>query len=384
MKITRIEPIALSYPLPPEAQYRVGSVRRVKYDCLLVRVHTDEGITGIGETCLWVGEEGLGRAVEGRIGPRFVGRDPFAVEKLTIPTDDLAENAALAAIDVACWDIIGKATDTPVFKLLSPDGAYEEVLRGYASAGVFYEWDKHPEQIVDEALHWLDDGWTAFKLRMGTDWERFGITVSSFLALMEKVAAAVNGRMDLMVDAGARCRDVPEAVELARGLEQLGFLWLEEPLPRIPADNAAVAEQVEILITGGEGFIAPQQFKPFIEAGGYDIVQPDASRTGLTGWLKVAAMAERTGRRCIPHCWFNAVVIAENAAAVAAIPNRMFMEYNANPNPLKHAILVEPLQPERGYFHMPNKPGLGVELDDDALQHFPYVEGPQYVPHYAD
>lgn len=391
MKITAIEPIALSFLLPPEWQYRVGTMRRCKYDCLLVRLRTDEGISGIGETCLWVHPTALRQAIE-QLGPRFLGRSPFDVEKLTIPGESAvlgaarardtthAQSAALAAIDVACWDIIGQATDTPVYKLLCRDGDYETTLRGYASAGVFYEWYDRPEQLVDEALRWIDEGWTAFKMRMGTDWEHDGITSASFLGLMEKVATAVAGRMDLMVDAGARCRDIAEAVEIANGLEKLGFLWFEEPLRRVAADYAAVASQTGILITGGEGYVAPQQFSEFLAKGGYEIVQPDSSRTGLTGWMKVAAMAERYGRWCIPHCWFNAVVIASNAHAVAAIPNRLFMEYNANPNPLKSEILVEPLAPQRGYFHLSDKPGLGVELAEEALARFPYVEGPQYVP----
>jgi len=394
MKITALEPLAMSFPLPAEWQYRVGKMRRRKYDCLLVRVHTDEGISGIGETCLWVHPSALRQAVE-QLKPRLLGRSPFDVEKLTIPVQgavlnaaraqdaDYAQNAALAAIDVACWDIVGQAANTPVYKLLCRDGDYETTLRGYASAGVFYEWYDRPEQLVDEALRWIDDGWTAFKMRMGTDWERDGVTVAAFLGLMDKVASAVNGRMDLMVDAGARCRDVAQALEIARGLEQLGFLWFEEPLPRQPEDNAALASQTGILITGGEGFVAPRQFHPFLAQGAYEIVQPDSSRTGLTGWMKVASMAQRYDRWCIPHCWFNAVVIASNAHAVAAAPNRLFMEYNANPNPLKSEILLEPLAPQRGYFHLSDKPGLGIELDDRALQRFPYVEGPQYVPLYA-
>lgn len=394
MKITATEPLAMSFPLPSEWQYRVGKVRRAKYDCLLVRVHTDEGLCGIGETCLWVHPSALRQAID-ELAPRLLGRDPFDVEKLTIPGESAtlnaarsrdtiyARNAALAAIDVACWDIIGKATDTPVYKLLCAEGDYETTLRGYASAGVFYEWYDRPEQLVDEALRWIDEGWTAFKMRMGTDWEHDGITNVSFLDLMEKVATAVDGRMDLMVDAGARCRDIAQAVEIASGLERLGFLWFEEPLPRLAADYAAVASQTGILITGGEGYVAPQQFHEYLATGGYEIVQPDSSRTGLTGWMKIAAMAQRYGRWCIPHCWFNGVVIASNAHAVAAAPNRLFMEYNANPNPLKSEILREPLAPQRGYFHLSDKPGLGIELDEKALARFPYVEGPQYVPLFA-
>lgn len=380
VRITDIEVIGLSFPLPPEGQYRVGRSKRVKYDCLVVKVYTDEGITGIGETCLWVKPDALRKAIDHKLKARFVGRSPFDIEKLSIPTTDVAQNAGLAAIDVACWDIIGKATDTPVYRLLSKEGEYAQTLRGYASAGVFHEWYDRPEQLVDEALRWIDDGWTAFKMRMGTDWERSGVTVARFLGLMEKVAAAVDGRMDLMVDAGCRCRSVTQAVDIAKGLEQLGFLWFEEPLPRVPADYAALTSQVEIPITGGEGFVAPQQFAEFLAQGGYDIVQPDASRTGLTGWMKIAAMAERRAKKCVPHCWFNAVAIAENAHGVAAIPNRLFMEFNANYNPLKNEILRDPLVPERGLFHLPDKPGLGIELDEEATKRFPYVEGPQYAP----
>jgi L-alanine-DL-glutamate epimerase-like enolase superfamily enzyme len=245
---------------------------------------------------------------------------------------------------------------------------------------VFYEWYKRPEQIVDEALRWIDEGWTAHKLRMGTDWAHSGITASAFLELMAKVAEAVDGRMDLMVDAGSRCRSVQEALDVANGLAELGFLWLEEPLKREPELNAELTSQVDILITGGEGFVSPPQFAPYLQQGAYDVVQPDSSRTGLTGWMKVASLAQRYGAPCIPHTWFNAVVIASNVHAVAAIPNRMFMEYNANHNPLKHEILVDPIVPEKGTFHLSGRPGLGIELDERALARFPYVEGSQYVP----
>ena len=387
MHITNFETFLVSHKFPEENLWWGGSWDQdfvgLRFNAVVLRVRTDEGITGLGEAMPWGDCAALAATIHG-LKSRFVGRDPFDVEKLTVPGADPSQNSALAAIDVALWDIVGKATNTPVYRLLADDGDVQPTnIRTYASGGVGYAWFKRPEQVVDEVLRHKERGFTAFKMRIGSAWGTSNVTISRFAALLEKVRLAMGDDMDLMLDANGRFRTVSEAVEVARVLDGLGARWFEEPVSPYgeggPARYNEIRDQARIPISGGEGFNSLSQHQPFLKADAYDIVQPDATFIGMTRAYKVARLYHQIGRPCIPHSWTTAIAQAANAHLVAAIPNRVMLEIQQIGNPLLTDLVDNPIPVDRGFVDVSDRPGLGIDLNEDALKRYPFEQNGIWV-----
>ena len=183
--------------------------------------------------------------------------------------------------------------------LLRP-GAPDRV-RLYASSGCRYDWRDRPEQLIDEALEYIAQGFTAMKFRIGTEWAWDGVTVDRFLGLVRELVQEVDGRMELMLDGNCRFTE-EQALAVALELDRLGFTWFEEP---VPWDNnvdgyARLCAAVDMPITGGESFTTLERFRPYLDKRAYDIVQPDAALCGITEALRIAEVAHRYGRRYLP------------------------------------------------------------------------------------
>ena len=388
MRITDFETFLVSYAFPEEDYWWGGSWDQdfvgLRFNGIILRVRTDEGLTGLGETNPWGDCRKVEAIIQG-LKPRFVGRSPFDVEKLTVPGVNPQENNALAAIDVALWDLVGKATNTPVYRLLAADGDTQpKHIRTYASGGVGYAWFKRPEQVVDEVLRHKENGFTAFKMRIGSAWGKAGVTVRQFASLLGKVRAAMGDDMDLMLDANGRFRTVEEAVEVAHVLEDLRARWFEEPVSPYgeggPERYNRIRAATGVPISGGEGFNSLEQHQPFLKAGAYDVVQPDCTFIGMTRAYRLATMYHRLGRPCIPHSWTNAIAHAANAHLVAAIPNRVMLEVQQIKNPMLTDLVDNPLPVDKGFVDVSDRPGLGIELDEAALRRYPFAESGIWVP----
>ena len=388
MRITDFETFLVSYAFPEEDYWWGGSWDQdfvgLRFNGIILRVRTDEGLTGLGETNPWGDCRKVEAIIQG-LKPRFVGRSPFDVEKLTVPGVNPQENNALAAIDVALWDVVGKATNTPVYRLLAADGDTQpKHIRTYASGGVGYAWFKRPEQVVDEVLRHKENGFTAFKMRIGSAWGKAGVTVRQFASLLGKVRAAMGDDMDLMLDANGRFRTVEEAVEVAHVLEDLRARWFEEPVSPHgeggPERYNRIRAATSVPISGGEGFNSLEQHQPFLKAGAYDVVQPDCTFVGMTRAYRLATMYHRLGRPCIPHSWTNAIAHAANAHLVAAIPNRVMLEVQQIKNPMLTDLVDNPLPVDKGFVDVSDRPGLGIELDEAALRRYPFAESGIWVP----
>lgn len=389
MRITRFETFLCTYTFPEEKCWWGGrwsyDLKGVRYNAIILRVHTDEGITGLGEANPW-GDCPALEAMIHRMEPRFVGRDPFAVEKLTTQSADEQVNRALAAIDVALWDIIGKATETPVYRLLARDGDVQpKGIRTYASGGVGYTWHDRPEQVVDEVLRHKADGFTAFKMRIGSAWGLAGVTLKRFSQLLGQVRAAMGDDMDLMLDANARFRTVGEAIEVVHILDDLGARWFEDPVNHSGEDGPELINQLrasasKVAVSGGETYHSLEQHQRFVKARAFDIVHVDSTWMGLTGAYRLARMYHQMGRPCIPHSWTNAIAHAANAHLVAAIPNRVMLETQAIDNPMLTDIVDHPIPVDKGFIDVPERPGLGIELDEEALRRYPFTENGIFVP----
>ncbi len=384
IKITDVKCTIMSFELPKEKQWLTGRSVTWKTDAILVEVFTDKGIVGIGEPTPYAGPERVKPYVEQNVRPSAIGMNPFDVEQIAGFWGDgfsrgFGPQLGWAGFDVACWDIIGKAKGMPVHKILCTEGEPQPHIRMYASGGVEYAWYKRPEDLIDEAVRHKEEGYTAFKYRIGTDWKASGITLDKYITYVRKLREAVGPKMDLMQESNMRLT-FEECMELGKVLEELKFLWFEEPVnTRRPG---ALEQYIQInqsmpnvMVSGGEQLVNRFDFKEWIDRGAYDIVQPDANTTGITEMWHIARLARLKNKYCCPHNWHGGLTTMANAAIVAAIPNHLVLELNQTYNPFKEEVFQDPLVVKKGYMDLPNKPGYGVELKPDLAKKFPYLPG---------
>ncbi len=373
MKITGVETILLSRAHEPERQWFTARYRSVKADCAIVAIHTDEGLCGIGEACAYGGLPDIQQVVDW-LRPEIVGRGVDDWRIVPHPNGrSIAYDCAVAGIDSALWDLRGQTANKRVSELLAPQPL--DRVRLYASSGVRFDWRDRPEDLIDEVLGYVADGYTGCKVRIGTEWSWDGITTDHYIGLLRELAAAVNGRMELMVDGNQRLT-VDQALAIGRELGRLGFVWFEEPIPQTDIDGyVTLSKALDIPISGGEQFTTLEQFRPYIERRAYSIVQPDAGCCGISEGLRIAEMAARYGIDCCPHSWHNGLMAMANAHLIAALPNPRVLEVCMVQGPLQWAILAEPPRIDDGWLVLPERPGLGVTLADDLSTQFPFIEG---------
>ncbi|HEU4423303.1 MAG TPA: mandelate racemase/muconate lactonizing enzyme family protein [Pilimelia sp.] len=377
MRITGIDTVRLSRMHEPDRQWFTGTYRTVKADCAIVVVSTDSEEVGIGEAAAYGWPDKIQSWVSW-LRPLLIGRDPLDPATALPPGlgTERPYDCAVAAIDCALWDLRGRASGRRVAELIDPAAA--DSVRLYASAGVRYDWATDPKQLVDEAIGLAEQGWTAYKFRIGTEWEWDCVDAGRFLTLAGDVAAAVGDRMQLMVDANQRL-DRLAALTVARGLDELGFAWFEEPLPQADIEGYELLNQgVRMPITGGERFTSVREFRPYLERGAYAIVQPDAGICGITECLRIAEMARYHGAEFCPHGWHNGLMAMAHAHLMAGLRATHPVELCTVQGPLQWEILADPPEIRGGRLALPSAPGLGVTLAPDLEQRFPYLEG-----HYA-
>ena len=384
LKITQVKVTPLSFELPPDKQWMTGKQLIWKTDGILVEVSTDQGVTGIGEPTPYGGPDHVKEFIDKYVTPTLIGQNPFDLEHLTTLWlgTTRGQQAAWAGIDNALWDIIGKVKNLPVWKLLATDHPPQPHIRMYASGGVEYAWYKRPEALIEEAVRHKEEGYTAFKFRIGTDWQAAAMTVQNYIPYLRKMREAVGPNFDLIQESNMRLT-LEQCLELCPVLEELKFLWFEEPVPtREPGAIEAYIRINQALkavkVSGGESRYTRQEFKEWVDRDAYEIVQPDMNCTGITEGWHIARMAHLKGKICCPHNWHGGLTTMANAALVGAIPNRMMLELNQTFNPLKDEVFREPFVVRGGYLELPRKPGFGVELAPGLEKKFPYLPG-----HYA-
>jgi len=379
LKIVEVETIPLSYRYKEEERWKCPGWVSLQRNAMLVRLHTDKGICGIGE----IGEatsipEGVMRIVEERFKPMLLGEDPTRIEylwnKMYIRTQHWGMTALAVAIisglEIALWDILGKWLGRPVYDLLG--GPCREKIRVYASAGM----NQTPERLQDEMKRYREEGYTAVKMRIGNR------DVRSDIDAVRAAREALGPAVDLMADAGM-CYvdspwDFPTVRRVVRELEPCRLFWLEEPFTADNIDDFALLRRLtDIPIATGEHVYTKYEFKRYLTARAVDILQPDATRCGgILEAKKIAALAEAFRRRCAPHIFTSGVSLMANLHVIFSTPNMLVMEYDRTPNPLRDELLVEPLVYRDGYVELPKPvPGLGVELTDEVLKKYSYIPG---------
>ena len=372
LQITSIRTLCLSRLHEPERQWFTSKYLTIKADCAIVIIETDGHLRGIGEACAYGDPPKIKERVA-ELGKNLIGKDPSDPSIVPRPVGgDRAPDIAIAGIDCALWDLRGKIEGKRVAELLTANPL--DKVRVYASSGCMYDWDEDPEQVVREATGYADEGWTAFKMRIGTHWAWSGVTVDQFINLARKVTDAVVDRMELMLDGNCRLTE-DESLQIAKALDEMGWTWFEEPMPRDPEGYSRLNAAVDMPITGGEPFTRIEQFEPYFAKNAFAIVQPDAGVCGISECYRIAERASEFGVDLCPHSWHNGLMAMANGHLVAALPNPRVLEICRIQGPLQWDILEKKPAIVDGHLILPDAPGLGVEIPDDLEERFPFVEG---------
>ena len=341
--------------------------------CLLVRVYTDEGIVGTGEAGLWA-HHGMVYAAIKDLSEYFLGKDPFRIEHhYQVVSRDThfsgaVLSAALSAIDVALWDILGKSLGKPVYQLLG--GKVRDKVRVFATvAGTTLE------QCADSARQSVAQGYTSLRTQpFFPNWEQQPASkvIGDAVAIVRSIREAVGDTIDLGVEVH-RNLSPTEAIVLAGELTPYRLLYYEDPLaPESLEALRYVAQHIQIPIATGERFHTLYQFAELLATRTVSMIRPDLSLAGgFTQGKKIAAVAEAAFVGVFPHLMGSPVNMAAFLQLDAAIPNYVLQESYPAADALNE-ILEEPLQREGGYVIVPDRPGIGVEIREHMLQKFPY------------
>jgi L-alanine-DL-glutamate epimerase-like enolase superfamily enzyme len=337
----------------------------------LIAVQTDEGVTGYGS--VYTNDE-LVKAALKVLEPLYHSEnalEPERVsEKLHQHTFWLGRGGTLthtiSGIDIALWDILGKVTGQPVGRLLG--GRYRERVRPYASILM-----KEPELLAAQLEQLKEYGFRAFKM----GWGPFGrVSNQKDEAIVRAARDALGPDCWLMVDAGGSdahwSGNYKWAMRTAAMLAEYGVTWFEEPLkPDALDDFVALRRAAPLPIAGGEVLTRRQSFQPWLQAGAFDIVQPDVTKVGgISEERKIGWLAEENDVKFIPHGWNTAVGLAADLQLASAFAHTDFVEYLTG-SPYIDEIVATPWQLDaNGMLPIPNAPGLGVELDLDAVKRY--------------
>lgn len=371
MKITGIDAYLCHYPLPATFQPSwIPGYPQSRNSCVIVVLRTDTGLEGYAAGVAFLDEP---KGLLSLLRPFALNRDPFQVEDFVrLLRSALFLGYKAWFIEIAFWDLIGKAASLPIHKLLG--GGPEKIL-AYASTGEVHR----PEARAEEVLLLREMGFKAVKLRVKS------FSLKEDLAQVEAVRRAVGDSMELMVDAnqgwpihgfGPYPRwSLKRAMDFARAAEDLNLRWLEEPLYKQDyAGYAALRRATRVPIAGGEFNVDLPEFRDLIGQGCLDVVQPDVTlSTGILNGKKVAGMAEAANLEFSPHTWTNGLGLAANLQLMAASPNCPYCEFPYEPPgwvpEARDFMLAEPFRVDRdGFIAVPQQPGLGVELDWDKIK----------------
>lgn len=373
MKIKKLELFRVTIPLPkPFYPSWIPGYPQTENRFTLLRLTTDDGLQGYSAGVEMEEErEGLGTL----LGPYLIEMDPTDIDSAR---QRLKEASYLgwrnSWIEAAFWDIKGKAEGKPVYQLLGGKGGKVPV---YCSTGELHE----PSRRIEEVRQVRKMGFKAVKLRVHS------FDLKEDVIILESVRKAVGDDMEIMVDANQGWRvtviddaplwDLDRAVQFARHCERLGIRWIEEPLDMHAYDDlATLCKESEVAIAGGELNAGWHEFKVMLEKGSYDIYQPDATFAGGIATSKqVMDAAIAKGLDFSPHTWTNGIGFMINFQIVGAHPNPNYLEYPYEPPgwipEVRDALFKEPIRPDAdGFLTLPEKPGLGFDIDPWKLSRF--------------
>ena len=368
MKITNIDAIHLRLP---EVNERCDGSQ----ETLVVKVNTDAGISGIGEAdssslvAKAIIEAPLSHKICRGLAECVLGKDPFEIDRLIHLMYEGsiffgrqgAAIQAMSGIEIALWDIVGKATKQPVYKLLG--GGFKKTFRAYASI-LFGDTPAETEGIARKLA---GQGFKAVKF----GWGPMGQSEESDIAHVRAARQGLGDNIELMVDAGL-CWDTATAIRRAKQFEQFNLTWLEEPLhPDNIQGYARLVSQSPIRIAAGEEICDVGEFRNLMDAAQIDVVQVDVTRVGgLARSKRIGWDSAERHRLCVNHSYKTGINIAASLHFVAALPNTHYFEYCVEQGALRKSLTKETFPVVNGDISVPEEPGLGIELDEKIVDRY--------------
>ena len=372
MKISGIETFQLTSPLERPFGWSQNWIGHRSVN--LVKVSTDEGIVGWGEG---VG----GEIVEGMLAPVLIGQDPtnrIGLWQRMFHALYNGNNAvglggsAISAVDTALWDITGKAFGQPVYNLLG--GKVRDRVAVYAT-GLYYTEGEFPTRLLDEARGYVEAGFMGMKTKVG------GLPMDEDVKRVAALREAIGPDVKLMVDAN-QAYNATSAIRIGRRLEEYDLVWFEEPVNAQDIEGyLQVKSALPMAIAGGENLRTRYEFSQFLARRAYDIAQPDVVNVGgITEMRNVAMTANTHGIQVNPHVWGSPIMIAASLHLVATLPpcppsgtpepfvQEPVMEFDRTPSEIREGLVENPFDQVDGYLAVPDGPGLGVEIDEDAVR----------------
>ena len=378
-KIVSIKVYPTSFPVPKDGGVSLGVGRAVKRDAVVVKVTTEDGLVGWGESHHGRAHTAVAALLETTLSRLVIGMDATdtvgvwnKIYRYQLASHGMGAGCAMAmsGLDMALWDIRGKAAGWPLYRLLG--GAARPVPAYAGGVALGYQ---PPEGLVEEARPHLEAGYRALKLRIGD-------TVRNDVTRMEAVRRAFGDEIDILADANTayRLEDVRRVLPV---MDRLGMGWLEEPFP--PHDRRAYAQARSYGLTplaAGENHFTRFEFAPLLEEGAIGIWQPDLSKCGgITEALRIAAIASAHKIPIHPHSSMTGLNQAASIHFLCAIDNAGYFEADVSRgNLFRDALVSEPWRiGGDGCVRPLEQPGIGLEVDEDFLKAHPAIEGPGYV-----
>jgi L-rhamnonate dehydratase len=367
VKITRVEALYLRLP---DVNARADGTQ----DTLIVRVHTDAGLVGLGEVdssplvAKAVIEAPLSHATARGLADCVVGEDPLDIDRLWRRMYEGviffgrggAAQQAISGVDIALWDIAGKAYGQPVYKLLG--GGFKHHLRAYSSI-LFGD---SAAETYDIARRQVDAGFTGAKF----GWGPIGQSEAGDLAQIREARRGLGDQVELMIDAGL-AYDTPTAMRRAEQFAEYRPFWFEEPLhPDNYEGYARLAAATPLRLAAGEEEVTLAGFEKLL-ACGLAVLQPDVARVGgLTVARQIGQLAARHHRLVVNHSYKTGVSVAASLHFLAALPNTEWLEYCVEQSPLRQTLTRQNFPVRAGLVAVPEEPGLGVDLDEAVVEKY--------------
>jgi D-galactarolactone cycloisomerase len=387
MKIVSISTFILRVPLGKE-RFLSSQCAFPERNSLLVRLETDDGLVGWGEGGQYGPPEPVAACIKYVLGPMIQGRElshPAKVwEELYASTRDFGQKGsyieAISAIDIALWDIFGKSLNLPVHALIG--GAFRDRIQAYAT-GCYYRGEDYLDiskslpLVTEEAASYVKSGFKIIKIKIGL------LNFTDEIARVEAIRSAIGPDTALLVDCN-HAYNAHQAITIGKHLERLDVRWMEEPVtPEDREGYRRVRDALRIPIAGGECEFTRFGFRDLFAGGCVDIAQPDICGSGgFSEWMKIQTLASCYGVSVVPHVWGSGVALAAGLHVSACIPptphtvnpvplqNEPVIEYDRNPNPLRDELLMTSVSLEDGYLRVPQGPGLGIEINMDAVNKY--------------
>ncbi len=372
MKIASVETFDLRCDIEPSFGWSQGWVDQRA--TTLVKITTEDGLVG------W-GEGAAASLIDELLAPLIIGGDPMQRAGLWERMFHALYNAnifvglagsALSAIDIALWDLAGKATGLPAHALLG--GKVRNRVAVYAT-GLYYTEGEFPDRLLDEARSYVEQGFTGMKTKVG------GLTVEEDVRRVRALREAIGPNMRLMVDAN-EAYNATTAIRIGHKLADLDLMWFEEPVNAQDIEAyLQVKDALPMAIAGGENLRTRFEFKDYLARRAYDIAQPDIMHCGgITEMARICSMANAYGIQVNPHVWGSPIMIAATLHLTATLPpcptarnpqpyaQEPVMEFDRTPSAIRQQVCSEPFDQRDSYIQVPEGPGLGVEVDEYVVR----------------